>query len=42
MSLSLCERMSIGELKPTRMTLQFADSSVKYPTGIIEDIPVKV
>ena len=42
MSLSLYERMGIGELKPTRMTLQLADRSVKYPSGIIEDIPIKV
>jgi len=42
MSFSLCERMGIGELKPTRMTLQLAYHSVKYPAGIIEDIPVKV
>ena len=42
MSLSLYERTCIGELKPTRMTLQLADHSVKYPAGIIEDVPVKV
>jgi len=42
MPLSLCERMGIGELKPTRINLQLSDRSVKYPTGIIEDIPVKV
>jgi hypothetical protein len=42
MPLSLCERMGIGELKPTRMTLQLADRSVKYPAGIVEDVPVNV
>ena len=42
MSLSLYERLGIGELKSTRMTLQLEDRSVKYPTGIIEDVPVKV
>ena len=42
MTLSLNERMGIGELKPTRMTIQLADRFVKYPTGIIEDVPVKV
>ena len=42
MSLSLYERVGIGELKPTRMTLQLADRSVKYPTVIIEDVPVIV
>jgi len=42
MSLSLYERLGIGELKSTRMTLQLADRSVKYSVGIIEDVPVKV
>lgn len=40
--LSLYERLGIGELKSTRMTLQLADRFVKYPAGIIEDVPVKV
>lgn len=30
------------DLKPTRMSLQLADRSVKYPRGIIEDVLVKV
>ncbi|XP_039687886.1 uncharacterized protein [Medicago truncatula] len=42
MPLSLYERLGIRELKSTRMTLQLADRSVKYPAGIIEDVPVKV
>ena len=42
MSLSLYKRVGKGELKPTRMILQLAGRSVKYQTGIIEDIPVKV
>ena len=42
MPLSLYERLGLGELKSTRMTLQLADRSLKYPAGIIEDVPVKV
>jgi len=42
MPLSLFERMGIGELKSTRMTLQLADQSIKYPAGIVEDVLVKV
>jgi len=42
MPFSFCERLGIGELKPTKMILKLVDRSVKYPTGIIEDIPVKV
>jgi len=34
--------MGIGELKSTRMTLQLADQSIKYPAGIVEDVLVKV
>jgi len=42
MPLYIYERLGIGELKSTRMTLQLADRSVKYPDGIIEDVLVKV
>ncbi|RHN67160.1 putative aspartic peptidase domain-containing protein [Medicago truncatula] len=42
MPLSLCERLGIGELKPTKITLQLADRSVKHPAKILEDIPIKV
>ncbi|KEH26708.1 hypothetical protein MTR_6g471360 [Medicago truncatula] len=42
MPLSLYERLGIGELKSTKMTLQLANCSVKYPAGIIEDVHVKV
>jgi hypothetical protein len=34
--------MGIGELKPTRMTIQLTDTSVQLPLEIEEDIPVKV
>jgi len=30
------------EVRPTRMTLQLADRSIKYPYGIVEDMIVKV
>jgi len=40
--LSLFKRMGIGELKPTKMTLQLADRSIIHPARFIEDIPVKV
>ncbi|XP_073138829.1 uncharacterized protein [Henckelia pumila] len=35
-------KLSLGEPKSTRMSLQLADSSIKYPRGIIEDVLVKV
>ncbi|KAJ9173786.1 hypothetical protein P3X46_016890 [Hevea brasiliensis] len=36
------ETLEIGELKPTTISLQLADRSVKYPVGILENIPIKV
>ncbi|XP_010545197.1 PREDICTED: uncharacterized protein LOC104817646 [Tarenaya hassleriana] len=40
--LPIFKKLNVGELKPTRMTLQLADRSVKYPIGILEDVPLKV
>ena len=42
MPLSLVHRLGITEVKPTRVSLQLADRSVKLPYGIIEDVLVKV
>ncbi|XP_050874981.1 uncharacterized protein LOC127078582 [Lathyrus oleraceus] len=42
MPLSICERLNLGDLKPTKMSLQLSDRSVKYPIGILEDIPVRI
>jgi hypothetical protein len=35
-------QLGLGELKPTTMTLQLADRSVKVPWGIVEDVLIKV
>jgi len=35
-------QLGLGELKPTSMTLQLADRSVKIPQGIVEDVWIKV
>ncbi|XP_021991520.1 uncharacterized protein LOC110888297 [Helianthus annuus] len=42
MPFSLYEKLDLGELAPTRMTLSIADRSVKYPRGIVENLLVKV
>ncbi|XP_052735516.1 uncharacterized protein LOC128197502 [Vigna angularis] len=42
MPLSVFKRIDGLELKPTRMALQFADRSLKYPYGVVEDVLVKV
>ncbi|XP_048229514.1 uncharacterized protein LOC125370002 [Ricinus communis] len=42
MPYSMYELLGFGELKPTIMSLQFADRSIKYPRGIVEDLLVQV
>ncbi|XP_021640314.2 uncharacterized protein LOC110635332 [Hevea brasiliensis] len=42
MPLSICQKLNVGELIPTTISLQLADRSVKYPVGILENIPIKV
>jgi hypothetical protein len=36
------DRIGVGELVPTRISLQLADRSVKYPVGQVEDLPLQV
>ncbi|KAI5441729.1 hypothetical protein KIW84_010974 [Lathyrus oleraceus] len=42
MPLAVCKRLNLGELQPTKMSLQLAYRSVKYPVGILKDIPVRI
>ncbi|XP_048229577.1 uncharacterized protein LOC125370041 [Ricinus communis] len=42
MPYSMYELLGLGELKPTTMSLQFVDRSIKYPRGIVEDLLVQV
>ncbi|XP_058784530.1 uncharacterized protein LOC131659340 [Vicia villosa] len=42
MPLSIYRKLGIEGVQDTRMTLQFADHSVKKPFGIVEDVLVKV
>ncbi|XP_019178870.1 PREDICTED: uncharacterized protein LOC109174030 [Ipomoea nil] len=42
MPLTLFKKLEIAEMKPTTISLQLADRSVKYPLGVVEDILVKV
>ncbi|KAI3815743.1 hypothetical protein L1987_15424 [Smallanthus sonchifolius] len=42
MPYSMYERLGLGELSPTRMSLSLADRSVKYLRGIVENLLVKV
>ncbi|XP_045802530.1 uncharacterized protein LOC123896150 [Trifolium pratense] len=41
MHMPICEKLKLGELRPTKMSIQFADRSVKYPlatAGAIIDV----
>ncbi|XP_021770720.1 DNA damage-inducible protein 1-like [Chenopodium quinoa] len=42
MPLSICKKLQMGELMPTRISLQLADRSVKFPLGVLEDVPLRV
>ncbi|XP_015940043.1 uncharacterized protein LOC107465578 [Arachis duranensis] len=42
MSLTMMRRMKIEEAKLTRMALQLADRTFKFPHGVVEDLLVKV
>ena len=42
MPLSVVQRLSLGKLTPTAITLQMVDISMAQPEGILEDVLVKV
>src|SRR3954464_8386650 len=42
MPYSLFQKLEIGEVRPTTISLQLADRSIVYPRGIIEDVLMKV
>ena len=42
MPLLVMQRLSLGELTPTAITLQMADRSMAQPEGILEDVLVKI
>jgi hypothetical protein len=42
MAKTVFDKLHHSKLVPTSMCLQLADQSIRYPIGIIEDIPVKI
>ena len=42
MPLSIFRRLGLGEARPTTVTLQLVDRSLKHPRGVIENVLVKV
>ena len=41
-SFSVYQKLGLGELKPTSVTLQLTDRSVRKPRGMVEDELVKI
>ena len=41
MPLSVTQRLSLGELTPTTITLDMADRTLAHPEGILEDVLIK-
>ncbi|XP_050916503.1 uncharacterized protein LOC127131635 [Lathyrus oleraceus] len=39
---STCKKQNLGELIPTKMSLQPADRSIKFPVGMLEKVPVRI
>ncbi|XP_021721513.1 uncharacterized protein LOC110689089 [Chenopodium quinoa] len=42
MPYSVYQRLGLGELLPSKITLQLADRSIKIPKGKVEDVPFRV
>ena len=38
---SIFQKLGLGELQPTHISLQFEDGSMKCPLGILENVPIK-
>ncbi|XP_035834130.1 uncharacterized protein LOC118482653 [Helianthus annuus] len=42
MPTSMFDRLGLGKTNPTKMSIQLADRSIKYPHGVAENLLVKV
>ncbi|XP_020266173.1 uncharacterized protein LOC109841631 [Asparagus officinalis] len=42
MPMSICKKLDTGDLKPTTISLQLEERSVKYEVCILEDVPIQV
>lgn len=36
------QRLKMGELRPTKMSVQLADRSVKFSVSMLENVPVRI
>ncbi|XP_022041101.1 uncharacterized protein LOC110943675 [Helianthus annuus] len=39
---SMFDRLGLGKTSPTKMSIQLADRSIKYPQGVVKNLLVKV
>src|ERR1043165_8840077 len=42
MPLSISKKLDMGELRPTKISVQLEDQLVKYPVRILENVPVQI
>jgi len=42
MPYSIFKKLNLGELRPINFSLQLVDHSIKYPLGILKNVPIKV
>ncbi|XP_050888798.1 uncharacterized protein LOC127093955 [Lathyrus oleraceus] len=42
MPLFVCNKLDMGDMKPTNVSLQLADGSIKYPIDVLKDVPLRV
>ncbi|KAJ9552344.1 hypothetical protein OSB04_016389 [Centaurea solstitialis] len=42
MPLAIVNKVHVGKLKATNISLQLVDRSIKYPLGVLEDLPLQV
>ena len=42
MPYSIFKKLSLGELRTPRISVQLVNRSIKYPMGILKDVPIKV
>lgn len=42
MPLSIYEKLGLGEMMSTRIPLQLKDMPVKYPLGVVKDVPTRI
>jgi len=42
MPLSMCVQFELGEMRPTTISSQLANHSIKCPVGVLEYVPIKV